>query len=57
MMLENGCVTNDEERKQYCYYLLIMNETSFDIPSSAKTIASNLFDQVGKVIPKSLKMF
>ena len=57
MMLENGCVTTDEERKQYCYYLLIMNETSFDIPSSAKTIASNLFDQVGKVIPKSLKMF
>ena len=46
MMLENGCITTDDERKQYCYYLLIMNETSFDVSSTAKVIASNLYDQV-----------
>ena len=45
MMLENGCVTSDDEKKQYCYYMLLLNQSS-NVTDHQKAVVTKLYGQV-----------
>ena len=52
MLLENGCVTSEDDKKQYCYYMLLLNEApSPNVTNHQKAVVTKLYSMVRKSSP------
>ena len=55
MMLENGCVTSEDDKKKYCYYMLLLNESP-KVTDHQKAVVTKLYGQVKGRLNDNLKV-